>query len=103
MRRTLDSRRTAQWVRDAKTPYVVAGDFNLPEGSSILRHDWGALENAFSERGWGFGYTMFAGKFAVRIDHVFVSPGLMTERIVLERGFPSEHQPVIADIAWPNN
>jgi vancomycin resistance protein VanJ len=102
VRRTVDSRRAAQWVRSANTPFVVAGDFNLPEGSRILRQDWGALQNAFSERGWGFGYTMFAGKFAVRIDHVFVSPMLMTERIVLPRGFPSEHQPVVADIAWPS-
>jgi endonuclease/exonuclease/phosphatase (EEP) superfamily protein YafD len=89
-------------VRDAKGPYVVAGDFNLPQGSGILRQDWGALENAFSARGWGIGYTMYAGKFAVRIDHVLVSPMLMTERVVLARGFPSEHQPVLADIAWPS-
>ena len=103
VRRTTDSRRTALWVRDAKVPYVVAGDFNLPQGSSILRNDWGALENAFSERGWGIGYTMFAGKFAVRIDHIIVSPELTTERIVLPRGFPSEHQPVLADISWPKH
>ena len=101
VRRTIDSRRTAQWVRETKGPFVVAGDFNLPQGSSILRQDWGALENAFSARGWGIGYTMFAGKFAVRIDHVLVSPMLMTERVVLPRGFPSEHQPVLVDVAWP--
>lgn len=101
VRRSVDSRRTVQWVRSAKGAFVVAGDFNLPEGSSILRDDWGGLRNAFSERGWGFGYTMFAGKFAVRIDHVFVSPMLMTERIIVSRDFPSEHQPVLVDVAWP--
>ena len=100
-RRTTDSRQVAQWVRQSNIPYIVAGDFNIPEGSAILRHDWSGLQNAFSERGWGFGYTMFAGKFSVRIDHVFVAQTLVTERIMLSRGYPSEHQPVLVDVAWP--
>lgn len=100
-RRTIDSRRVAVWVQQSTMPFIVAGDFNIPQGSAILRRDWGALENAFSARGWGFGYTMFAGKFSVRIDHVFVAPTLVTERIEVQRGYPSEHQPVLADIAWP--
>ena len=99
--RSINSRRVAEWVGRAGMPVVVAGDFNIPQGSTILRRDWGALRNAFSARGWGFGYTMFAGKFAVRIDHVLVDPALVTERVELPRGYPSEHQPVVVDIAWP--
>lgn len=100
--RSIDSRRVAEWARQSHIPYVVAGDFNAPTGSAILRRDWAGLQDAFSQRGWGFGYTMFAGKVWVRIDHVFLSHALVTDRIVLPRGFPSDHQPVLVDVAWPS-
>lgn len=98
--RTLQSRAVARWVQESTLPSVVMGDFNLPDGSAILRHDWGNFEDAFSARGFGFGYTMFAGKFAVRIDHVLLSSELGTDRVVSLRRYPSEHQPVLADVAW---
>jgi endonuclease/exonuclease/phosphatase (EEP) superfamily protein YafD len=78
----------------------VAGDFNLPPESHVLRRDWGDLRNAFSDAGWGFGYTMFSGPFAVRIDHILHTADLRAVRARVERGFPSEHQPLIADLAW---
>ena len=56
------------------------------------------LTNAFAEVGVGFGYTMFAGHYAVRIDHVMVPKTLVVERVELLRGYPSEHQPVVVDI-----
>lgn len=35
-----------------------------------------------------------------RIDHVLVPKALVVEAVVLERGFPSEHQPVVVDLGW---
>ena len=98
--RRRDSHMTSEWVRRTDSAFVVAGDFNLPYGSDILRNDWGDLTNAFAEAGVGFGYTMFAGHYAVRIDHVMVPKTLMIERVELLRGYPSEHQPVVVDIGW---
>jgi len=94
------SRATAAWVA-ASQPWpalIVAGDFNLPAESRALRDDWGALRNAFSEVGWGFGHTMFAGRHRVRIDHVLVSDALMVRKVEVLSGYPSEHQPVVADL-----
>jgi len=94
------SRSTAIWIRDRKvsTAEIVVGDFNLPAESRALREDWGALRNAFSEVGWGFGHTMFAGRHQVRIDHVLVSDAVSVRKVRVLSGYPSEHQPVVADL-----
>ncbi len=102
--RQVESQRIRRWLdalgRDPGVPLIVAGDFNLPPESHVMRRDWGDFRNAFSEAGWGFGYTMFSGPFAVRIDHILYTPDLSALRTRVERGYPSEHQPVIAELAW---
>jgi endonuclease/exonuclease/phosphatase (EEP) superfamily protein YafD len=87
-------------VRRSDPHFVVAGDFNLPYGSMILGRDWGDLTNAFTDAGVGFGYTMTAGIFAVRIDHVLVPKALAPLRARVLQGYPSEHQPVVVDLQW---
>lgn len=100
MVRGADSRRATQFVSRADSAFVVAGDFNLPYGSLILKRDWGDLTNAFAEVGWGFGNTMRAGRFQVRIDHVLTPPTLVPMAVKVLSGYPSEHQPVVVDLAW---
>jgi vancomycin resistance protein VanJ len=82
--------------------FIVAGDFNLPYGSAILRRDWSDLTNAFAAVGVGFGHTMQAGIFPVRIDHVLVPSTLRPVAATVLSGYPSEHQPVVVDLAWPD-
>ena len=36
---------------------ILAGDFNLPVDSAIYREYWSGYRDAFSDAGWGFGYT----------------------------------------------
>ncbi len=98
--RGADSHLAAEWVSRGDSALVVGGDFNLSTGSAILRRDWGDLSDAFAVAGFGFGNTMFAGRFAVRIDHVLVSRALVVERVALLRDYPSEHQPVVVDLGW---
>ncbi|MEP6762886.1 MAG: endonuclease/exonuclease/phosphatase family protein [Gemmatimonadaceae bacterium] len=98
--RSLQSAYVSQWVRRADTAYVVAGDFNTPYGSQFLRRDWSDLTNAFSEAGTGFGATMRASYFRVRIDHVLVPQTLVVTNANILSDFPSEHQPVVVDLAW---
>jgi endonuclease/exonuclease/phosphatase (EEP) superfamily protein YafD len=96
--RTQTSQEVREWSRTSRYPVVVAGDFNMPDGSAALRRDWGDLRNVFSERGWGFGHTMRIGLFAVRIDHVFTSRSLAPQSVQVLAGYPSEHQPVLVEI-----
>ena len=94
------SRATATWVAASQPSpaLIVAGDFNLPAESRALRDDWSSLRNAFSEVGWGFGHTMFAGRHRVRIDHVLVSDAVSVRQVQVLSGYPSEHQPVVAEL-----
>ncbi len=97
--RAVASGAIAAWMREGERgPIVVAGDFNLPVESQALRRDWRWLRNAFSDAGWGFGHTMFAGRHRVRIDHVLVSREFTVRGARVLRGFPSEHQPVVAEL-----
>lgn len=105
LRRSLAQRGNASAAVAATVPrgtsaFIVAGDFNAPYGSAILRRDWGHLTNAFANAGRGFGYTMQAGIFPVRIDHVFVPESLVPLTATVQSGYPSEHQPVMVDLWW---
>jgi endonuclease/exonuclease/phosphatase (EEP) superfamily protein YafD len=80
--------------------FIVAGDFNLPYGSALLQRDWGDLTNAFAHTGFGFGHTMQAGIFPVRIDHLFVPERLEPVGARVLSGYPSEHQPLVVDLVW---
>jgi len=94
------SREVRDWSARSPHPVIVAGDFNMPHGSALLRRDWRAWRNAFSESGWGFGHTMRVGPFSVRIDHVLLPSLLVAERAQVLSGYPSEHQPLVVDVGW---
>lgn len=98
--RSAASLRASLAIDATDSAFVVAGDFNLPSGSLILRQHWGELDNAFVRAGSGFGWTMFAGHHSVRIDHVLTPATLSARRVTVLRGFPSEHQPVVVDLSW---
>ena len=105
LRRSLADRGAASAAVSAivsrKDPrFIVAGDFNLPYGSALLQRDWGDLTNAFAHTGFGFGHTMQAGIFPVRIDHLFVPERLEPVGARVLSGYPSEHQPLVVDLEW---
>jgi endonuclease/exonuclease/phosphatase (EEP) superfamily protein YafD len=77
---------------------IVAGDFNLPYGSQVLRRDWKDFTNVFAHVGTGLGYTMQAGVFSVRIDHILTTRNVTPIASRVLSGYPSEHQPLLADI-----
>ncbi len=58
------------------TPFVVAGDTNLPEWSAVARRHFEGLGDAFAEVGFGFGYTFPAKRPWMRIDRVLHGPGV---------------------------
>jgi len=59
------------WVADSPHPVIVCGDFNETPYSYVygrLRHQ---LDNAFEEKGSGFGFTYNHLPYFIRIDHQF--------------------------------
>jgi vancomycin resistance protein VanJ len=82
-------------------PVLLVGDFNTPPGSTIFRRVWSGYADAFSDAGWGWGYTFRTRWAAVRIDHVLVGGGGWAERCWVGPDVGSPHRPVLADVAWP--
>ena len=75
---------------------VVAGDFNSPPESSVLRRHWGDLGNAFRSAGFGFGHTKFTSWHGVRIDHILYGPTWGCRYCAVGPDVGSDHRPVLA-------
>jgi endonuclease/exonuclease/phosphatase (EEP) superfamily protein YafD len=85
----------------ATGPVLLVGDFNTPPESAIFRRVWSGYADAFSDAGWGWGYTFRTRRAAVRIDHVLVGGGGWAAACRVGPDVGSPHRPVIADVAWP--
>ena len=82
-------------------PVLLVGDFNTPPESAIFRRVWSGYADAFSDAGWGWGYTFRTRRTAVRIDHVLVGGGGWATKCWVGPDVGSPHRPVLADVAWP--
>jgi endonuclease/exonuclease/phosphatase (EEP) superfamily protein YafD len=85
-------------ARNDVTPFVIAGDTNLPALSAIGRRHFSGLTDAFADVGLGFGYTFPARRPWMRIDRVLGSEGVrFTAARVAPRG-ASDHRAVFVDL-----
>jgi len=92
------------YVDGLKMPVIVAGDFNAPVDSPLYRSVWGDFSNAFSEVGFGYGWTQRAiisgFSYSARIDHILTGKGLVPRLSEIGPDIGSGHLPLIADITW---
>lgn len=96
--RRIESDLAAKWVRAGTGPVIVAGDFNTPVESRIFQGSWGALTDAFSRAGFGFGMTKLNGWIRVRIDHVLTGARLYPDHVELGPDLGSDHLPLVVDM-----
>lgn len=98
-RREREIRALAGALERSVHPVIVAGDFNLPGLSILLRYLHG-YSDAFLDAGAGFGYTFPAGgpRPWMRIDRIFAGSGLRFAGFQVVGGTGSEHCPVVADV-----
>jgi endonuclease/exonuclease/phosphatase (EEP) superfamily protein YafD len=98
--RAWESSIAREWSRRAKGPLLVAGDFNMPEESSIYDESWGDLGNAFDACGSGFGYSKETVvrhvEFGTRIDHVLFDDHWTCHEARLGPDIGSDHRGMIA-------
>lgn len=94
--RRIESATARTYIDEVGGQFIVLGDFNMPVESSIYRHWWSDLQNAYSTAGWGLGHTKHTRKIGVRIDHVLTGAGF--DVASAEPGPPigSDHVPMIA-------
>ena len=112
----LEQQTTARWYAASEVqkylqgitqPLLVVGDFNTPADSVLFRTVWGGYRNAFSETGFGYGWTQRVSvrglPFGVRIDHVLTRNGLKPLLCEVGPDMGSDHLPLIADVARERN
>lgn len=95
--REMASARARTWLGELGPTVIVAGDFNMPVEAAIYRRHWSDLGNAFSEGGWGWGYTKQTRWFGARIDHVLYGKAWRCGMAEVQEDVGSDHLPVIAD------
>ncbi len=92
-------------VRDEvqKSPYpvILCGDLNDVPNSyayQVLRKD---LRDGFSEKGFGIGRTFQFLAPTLRVDYIFYSDSLPIQRFRVDKGFQSDHKPLVAVFDLP--
>jgi endonuclease/exonuclease/phosphatase (EEP) superfamily protein YafD len=97
-RRWRESAALSDFASRLGNPVILAGDFNTTDDSPIFRENWGSFADAFSECGWGLGYTYLNMHTQIRIDHVLTGPGVRAVAFRVGPDVGSPHRPLIADL-----
>jgi len=86
--------------RNCKIPFLIAGDFNDTPLSYAVNKVSSGLQNAFREKGHGWGVT-YNGDFPnFQIDYILASPDFEVNRYQIVNAKLSDHYPVWADLTW---
>ncbi|MBO9703225.1 MAG: endonuclease/exonuclease/phosphatase family protein [Sporocytophaga sp.] len=72
--RSTQVRKLNAFIDSTAIPLIVAGDFNETPYSYVYQNVKKKLNNAFEEKGNGFGFTFLPNKAFLRIDHQFFEP-----------------------------
>ncbi len=84
-------------ARRENTPFVIAGDTNLPALSSVGRRYFGGFHDAFDDVGFGFGYTFPAKRPWMRIDRALAGDGIRFVDVRVGKRGASDHLPLFVD------
>ncbi|MCK5341767.1 MAG: endonuclease/exonuclease/phosphatase family protein, partial [Candidatus Heimdallarchaeota archaeon] len=79
---------------------IIAGDFNMSSIHPIYRKNWSSFLDAFSQKGFGFGYTKYLLFHGVRIDHVLCSSNWKIINAMVGPSLDCDHRPLIVDLKF---
>lgn len=79
-------------------PFIFTADMNAVPSSYVYHDIRSGLNDAFIEKGWGFGRTYDSLSPTLRIDVLFTSPSIKTTQYASPRLHLSDHLPIITDI-----
>jgi endonuclease/exonuclease/phosphatase family metal-dependent hydrolase len=79
-------------------PVIIGGDFNDPPVSYTYREFNDFLQDAFKERGLGFGISYLGVIPFLRIDYLFVSKGIKILEFNTDSKKYSDHYPIEAKV-----
>ena len=78
-------------------PIILGGDFNNPPRNCLSRNLSDQLEDAFSSRGFGPGWTYPSQRPMVRIDHLFSNKSIIPIHAEVGPSFGSDHRSLFAE------
>ena len=95
--------RAAALARATTDPLVMGGDLNLtpysPAYGRLIAES--GLADVMEGRGWHPTWLAGFWPLALRIDHLFVSPGVCVDHAEVGPAIGSDHRPVIARLRLP--
>lgn len=86
------------WLNKSPYPLVFTADMNAVPSSYVYHQIRNGLNDAFLEKGWGFGRTYDSLSPTLRIDVLFTSSSIKTIQYHSPRLHLSDHLPIITDI-----
>ncbi len=93
--------RVTKAIKESPYPIILAGDFNNNAFSYLYRsiREAGLLQDAFLEKGEGFGETFNFDYFPTRIDFVMVSQDFeVLSYVAYPKKEWSDHYPIVVDL-----
>ena len=85
------------------SPFIMAGDTNLPALSSPGRRYFVGLHDAFDDVGFGFGYTFPVKRLTwMRIDRALAADGIRFLDVHVGKRGASDHYPLFVDFEMTN-
>ena len=98
-RRAVQVKLIEKKIKSSPRPVIVCGDFNDTPSSYAYQVMSENLQDAFVEKGTGFGQT-YTGYFApFRIDYVFLSKKMKVRHFQNIKDGASDHYPVVCDFS----
>lgn len=85
-----------------KSPYagIYCGDINATPASYTYNKLKANMQDAFLQKGAGFGATYYGFLYTLRIDVCLVAAQLKTMQCTIPRVRLSDHFPVVTDVSW---
>ena len=102
IKRSRQSDKVREEIDKSPYPVIVCGDFNdVPNSYAYCRIGDG-FQNAFVEKGIGFGRTFSGISPTLRIDNIFIDKKFTIKQFTRISKKLSDHFPIIADISLLN-
>lgn len=98
LKRKVQAHRIKEEMQKSPYPIILCGDFNDVPNSYAYGEIGDGLQNAFVQKGSGFGRTYSGISPTLRIDNIFVDKRFTVDQFKRVPKLLSDHFPVIADI-----
>jgi endonuclease/exonuclease/phosphatase family metal-dependent hydrolase len=98
LKRKVQAERIRAEMDKSPYPVIVCGDFNDVPNSYAYKTIGSGMQNAFAEKGNGFGRTFTGISPTLRIDNIFADNKFSIEQFTRIKKKLSDHFPIIADM-----